>query len=250
MACGLCLRGYCHRGTEVRRDDGGTQRAQRAKRKMWAICHPHLFFLKLPYRFRGPVRSQVRSGCCVGGSFSPGSIVTSRGLRTSPPRGPRSMYSPGRFAISPGFCFLAMIGLLQTNVVHLRTGLGRELFGGRGGRGGFGTGGAGDRGRLGGAGGFGSGLLGGRIGSGIRGIRSLITLALAKRPLCYRILSVETSHRPLNEFVVPPALGGAFLFRLYTAPNRSDRSVLLLDLFGTLPFSYLAEMIYDWFDWW
>ena len=54
-------------------------------------------FPSLTYGFGGPVRSQVRPGSWVGGSFgSPGSIVTSRGLGTSPPRGPRSMYSPGR----------------------------------------------------------------------------------------------------------------------------------------------------------
>ena len=147
--------------------------------------------------------------------------------------------------IVAGFLLLNHHFLLISMIADLRTGWGPESFGGRGGRGGFGTGGAGGRGRPGGAGGFGSGLLGGRAGSGIRGIRSLITRVLATRPPCYRTLLVETSHRLLTEFVVPPALGGAFLFHLYTAPNRSGRSVVLLDLFCTLTFSYLAEMIYD-----
>ena len=57
------------------------------------------------YGLGGPVRSQVFPGSCVGGSFSsPGSIVTWRGSETCPPRGPRSMYSPGLFGVSPGFC--------------------------------------------------------------------------------------------------------------------------------------------------
>jgi hypothetical protein len=58
-------------------------------------------------------RSHVRPGCCVGGrGLSPGSIVTCLGRGTSPPRGPRSMYSPGRDGFSPGFCS-GIVVLLQ-----------------------------------------------------------------------------------------------------------------------------------------
>ncbi len=59
--------------------------------------------------FGGPTRSQVRPDSCVGGNLSSlGSIVTCRGDGTSPPLGPRSMYSPGRLGISPGFCSFAI----------------------------------------------------------------------------------------------------------------------------------------------
>jgi len=61
------------------------------------------------YFFGGPIRCQVRPGFWVGGNLSsPGSIVTSLGFCTLPPRDPRSLYSPGRFGVSPGFCRLAM----------------------------------------------------------------------------------------------------------------------------------------------
>ena len=57
-----------------------------------------------PYFFGGPIRCQVRFGFWVGGKgVSPGSMVTLLGLGTEPPRGPRSMYSPGRDGFSPGF---------------------------------------------------------------------------------------------------------------------------------------------------
>ena len=57
-----------------------------------------------PYFFGGPIRCQVRFGFWVGGKgVSPGSMVTVLGLGTEPPRGPRSMYSPGRDGFSPGF---------------------------------------------------------------------------------------------------------------------------------------------------
>ena len=52
----------------------------------------------------GPIRCQVRFGSWVGGKgVSPGSMVTWLGFGTEPPRGPRSMYSPGRDGFSPGF---------------------------------------------------------------------------------------------------------------------------------------------------
>ena len=50
------------------------------------------------------MRSHLRSGFWVGGKgLSPGSMVTLRGAGTLPPRGLRSMYSPGFAGISPGF---------------------------------------------------------------------------------------------------------------------------------------------------
>jgi hypothetical protein len=65
-----------------------------------SMCSPSHFLLG----FGGPTRCQVRPGFCVGGSgLSPGSMVTVRGSGTSPPRGPRSIYSPGLFGFSPGF---------------------------------------------------------------------------------------------------------------------------------------------------
>ena len=49
------------------------------------------------------MRSHVLPGFCVGGKgLSPGSMVTWRGFLTLPPRGPRSMYSPGSAGFSPG----------------------------------------------------------------------------------------------------------------------------------------------------
>lgn len=182
---------------------------------------PTLSVPQVFYGLRGPVRSQVRPGSRVGGSFSPGSMVTSRGLRTSPPRGSLSSYSPGLSAISPGFCLLAMIGLLRFTVANLRTGWGPESLGGRGGRGGFGTGGAGGRGRPGGAGGFGSGLLGGGAGSGIRGIRSLITLAPARRPPSWRTLQVETYHPCQAEYAALASLASASSSRQCNEPSRN-----------------------------
>ena len=50
------------------------------------------------------MRFHVRPGFWVGGKgLSPGSMVTSRGAGTLPPRGPLSMYSPGFSGTSPGF---------------------------------------------------------------------------------------------------------------------------------------------------
>jgi hypothetical protein len=55
--------------------------------------------------FGGPTRSHVRPDSCVGGNgVSPDSMVTCLACATSPPRGPRSMYSPGLSGCSPGFC--------------------------------------------------------------------------------------------------------------------------------------------------
>lgn len=70
------------------------------------------FFFHYFLFFTGPIRSHVRPGFCVGGNgLSPGSIVTWRGLGTSPPRGPRSICSPGLSGLSPGFCRSDMIVL-------------------------------------------------------------------------------------------------------------------------------------------
>ena len=51
------------------------------------------------------MRFHFLPGFCVGGrGVSPCSIVTWRGFGTCPSLGPTSLYSPGRFGFSPGFC--------------------------------------------------------------------------------------------------------------------------------------------------
>ena len=70
------------------------------------------------------MRFHVLPGFCVGGrGESPGSIVTRRGFGTCPPLGPTSLYSPGRFGFSPGFCVATCSLLVWVRYVPSRFGL-------------------------------------------------------------------------------------------------------------------------------
>ena len=70
------------------------------------------------YFLGGPTRSQVCPGLLVGGrGVSRGSMFTFRGCGTSPPRGPRSMCTPGLFGFSPGFCIMLRCSFAQRALV-------------------------------------------------------------------------------------------------------------------------------------
>lgn len=72
--------------------------------------------------FGGPTRFHLLPGFEVGGSLeSPGSSVTCLGFVTPPPRGPVSLYSPGRAGFSPGFWFCAITNSYALFLTHPET---------------------------------------------------------------------------------------------------------------------------------